>query len=522
LEIQNSTIMRKVLFFIILVLISLQVTRAQNHSPVAVTDTVNAVSQLPILIDVLANDYDPDGDQLYITDVWASSGEATIQDGKIYYIPDNKIGAHGLRYTITDGALGDHEWVRVMVNANPDAPVAVADTFELIELSVQDLYIMTNDFDPNGNAINIVNVDPSGCIVTINPDSLSVKVSVYAGDYASFTYIIREKDSTQLMSDEVKVTLYLNPNPDRPVAVSDTLYAIGGISADYQVLANDYDPQGDDIEVYNINYVTNGTIEKINGGIRYTPELSFSGKVTTYYSIKEVNDTLIYSESARLVIFVEKNPHCPVGFPDVASGMSAVPVIVDVLANDYDPDGDLIEISGATVTPDNKLSYTPPSYVTGADSIFYRVREINNPDSYSDPVKVKINVQPNPAFPWGVNDTVNVLAGSTMVIHPLENDVHNGFDSLVIRNVFHYGNEETIMMQYTNQTVSVATPYQAEGLYKLRYLVVPVDSTLAYSGRADIVINIEKRNYYDSLTVNNINAGVDADGNRFFDDLPVS
>lgn len=202
--------------------------------------------------------------------------------------------------------------------------------------------------------------------------------------------------------------------------------------------------------------------------------------------------------------------------------MSAVPVIVDVLANDYDPDGDLIEISGATVTPDNKLSYTPPSYVTGADSIFYRVREINNPDSYSDPVKVKINVQPNPAFPWGVNDTVNVLAGSTMVIHPLENDVHNGFDSLVIRNVFHYGNEETIMMQYTNQTVSVATPYQAEGLYKLRYLVVPVDSTLAYSGRADIVINIEKRNYYDSLTVNNINAGVDADGNRFFDDLPVS
>lgn len=130
-------------------------------------------------------------------------------------------------------------------------------------------------------------------------------------------------------------------------------------------------------------------------------------------------------------------------------------------------------------------------------------------------MKVKIKLQPNPAFPWGVNDTVTVLAGSTVVIHPLGNDIHNGFDSLKIRTVFRPNYDDLGLIEYDNQSITYTAPYQAEGLCRLRYIMNPPDSNLTCAGRADILINILKRNYYDSLTVNNINAGVDADGNLF-------
>jgi hypothetical protein len=508
--------MKTLLLSLLFVIISFQFTKAQNHPPVAVADSVDGYTQAPLLIDVLANDYDADGDSLFITSVFSHTGDAIIMDGKLLYKAEPWTGTHSVKYTISDGQLTDIEYAYINVSLNPDAPVAVADTFEFQELTTEVLDILSNDYDSNGDDFKIYDIyQDTYCTATIAPDSLSVTVSIGPGEIAYFEYRIIDLSIGRLISERKKVTVYLTPNPDRPVAVADTVFATGGIPIDIPVLSNDYDPQGEAIEVYYPGYVQHGTIEKFNDFIRYTPELSYSGHEYTYYGIREVIDTAMYSAGAKLIIFIEKNPHCPIGLPDVASGMSAVPVIVDVLANDYDPDGDLIEIAGASITPDNKLIYTPPSYVTGADSIYYRVREINNPDSYSEPVKVKINVQPNPAFPWGVNDTVNILAGNTVVIHPLENDVHNGFDSLKIRNVFHYGQEQTLLLQYTDQTVTVSTPYQAEGLYKLRYMMVPVDSTLAYAGRGDIFINIEKRNYYDSLTVNNVNAGVNADGYLF-------
>jgi len=508
--------MKTLLLSLISAFISFQFIMAQNHPPVAVADTVFGFSQTPMLIDVLTNDYDPDNDSIYITDTWSYSGTATIQDGKVHYVPGSSIGEQSFRYTVSDGLSSDNEWVRVMVAINPNAPVAVADTFDLLELSTQQLDILSNDFDPDGDDLKIISVtSETYCTVTINPDSLSVTVSVYPGEYAYFYYNLSERAGEKLLSDRAKVEMFLSPNPDRPVAVGDTAYTTGGISIVIPVILNDHDPQGESLEVYYFGAVDYGLLEKIDGGLRYTPHLSFSGEETTYYTAREVNDTSMYSEPIWIQIYVGKNPHCPIGLPDTASGMSAVPVIIDVLANDHDPDGDLIEIAGGVVTSDNKILYTSMSFVTGYDSITYRVREVNNPLSYSDPVKVKIKLQPNPAFPWGVNDTVSVLAGGTVVLHPLENDIHNGFDSLNIRMVFRPDNDDLGLIEYDNRSITFTAPYQAEGTCRLSYIMNPPDSNLTCAGRADVFINILKRYYYDSLTVNNINAGVDADGNLF-------
>jgi Big-like domain-containing protein len=62
----------------------------------------------PVLIDVLANDSDPDGDPLTIISVTQpANGAATITNGEISYQPQRGFtGTVTFQYTISDGRGG--------------------------------------------------------------------------------------------------------------------------------------------------------------------------------------------------------------------------------------------------------------------------------------------------------------------------------------------------------------------------------------------------------------------------------
>ncbi|MFZ3451641.1 Ig-like domain-containing protein, partial [Vibrio harveyi] len=102
-----------------------------NDAPVAVDDTVTTDEDTAVTIDVLANDRDPENDQLTITNasVPAEQGTVTIVDGKLVFTPaENFNGDATISYTISDGQLTDDATVAVTVNPVNDAPVAVNDT----------------------------------------------------------------------------------------------------------------------------------------------------------------------------------------------------------------------------------------------------------------------------------------------------------------------------------------------------------------------------------------------------------
>jgi hypothetical protein len=87
-------------------MVSVTVDCLANHPPIAVADNVATDEGTPLVIDVLANDYDQDGDVLRA--VFASSschGTATINaDGNITYTPSqNYCGPDSFTYTISDG-----------------------------------------------------------------------------------------------------------------------------------------------------------------------------------------------------------------------------------------------------------------------------------------------------------------------------------------------------------------------------------------------------------------------------------
>ena len=59
-----------------------------NQFPVAVMDTATTQEEIPCIIDVLANDSDPDGDSIYISAISNGKfGTCVITSNKITYTP---------------------------------------------------------------------------------------------------------------------------------------------------------------------------------------------------------------------------------------------------------------------------------------------------------------------------------------------------------------------------------------------------------------------------------------------------
>ncbi|MBO2597336.1 tandem-95 repeat protein [Shewanella algae] len=101
--------------------------KAVNQAPQANHDRITqAFSQENIyLLDVLANDSDPDDDPLTIVDISTSLGTTTVLGDKLQLtVPENFNGQVRLSYSITDGEFYDSAKVSFSIEgSNPEAPV---------------------------------------------------------------------------------------------------------------------------------------------------------------------------------------------------------------------------------------------------------------------------------------------------------------------------------------------------------------------------------------------------------------
>lgn len=99
-----------------------------NHDPVAENDTVSTDEDTPIVLHVLQNDYDPDGDPLTITAAHTtdSGGNVVIDPGDttLTFTPgENWNGHDAVIYTISDGNGGtDQAQVYIEINPINDPP----------------------------------------------------------------------------------------------------------------------------------------------------------------------------------------------------------------------------------------------------------------------------------------------------------------------------------------------------------------------------------------------------------------
>jgi hypothetical protein len=88
-----------------------------NDAPGAADDSATTAEDTAVVIDVLDNDSDADGDTLYVDSVTQGSHGSVVNNGTdVTYTPDaDYCGADSFSYVVTDGVLTDTATVAVAV-----------------------------------------------------------------------------------------------------------------------------------------------------------------------------------------------------------------------------------------------------------------------------------------------------------------------------------------------------------------------------------------------------------------------
>ena len=267
-----------------------------NTDPDAVDDIATTpVDTLLEDIDVLGNDSDPDGDPLTVIAATASNGTVSINpDGTLDYQPDLGFsGPDTITYAVDDGNGGtDTAIVTVAVGTN-DSPVAVDDADETtpVDTLLENIDVLSNDSDPDGDPLEVVDAFAPNGTVTINPDgTLDYQPDLGFEGEDTITYQITDNISG---NDNAELTVLVGaPNTD-PDADPDTSSTAPDTPVTIFPLGNDTDPEGDPLTITAATVdPAQGTVTVLPDGTRveYTPAPGFEDDVATItYTISDGN-----------------------------------------------------------------------------------------------------------------------------------------------------------------------------------------------------------------------------------------
>jgi VCBS repeat-containing protein len=204
---------------------------AENVAPVASNDTASTNEDIPATITVLANDTDANNNALTAIKVSdPAHGSVTLNnDGSFTYTPAaGYYGPDSFTYKASDGEFDSSvATVSITVNAVNDAPAAQNDSYSTNEdtaLSIVPSGVLSNDSDPEGDALTSVKVsDAAHGTVTLNSNGsfIYTPAANYNGP-DSFTY--KANDGTA-DSNVATVNLTVNAANDAPTVA----IAAGGV-----------------------------------------------------------------------------------------------------------------------------------------------------------------------------------------------------------------------------------------------------------------------------------------------------
>ncbi|WP_442792690.1 tandem-95 repeat protein, partial [Pseudoalteromonas sp. T1lg23B] len=185
-----------------------------NNFPEANADSVAIVSGQTIVIDVLSNDSDADGDTLSVTGATVDFGTVIVQDNQLHYTPPTLfVGEAMIQYSITDGQGGtSYSTATVSITTN-QAPVAVDDT-AVSNGSALVIDVLANDSDPEGTALYLVSATAEHGSVTVNVDNtLAYTPQAGFSGTDTITYVVRDEfGATSQGMLSVTVTLNTQEN----------------------------------------------------------------------------------------------------------------------------------------------------------------------------------------------------------------------------------------------------------------------------------------------------------------------
>lgn len=478
-----------------------------NLPPIAQNDTSVTFEDVPFIYNIGGNDFDPNYDPLTFTIISnVSHGLVSITNGTMAYAPfANYNGQDTLIYEVCDTTaptpLCDTAIVFIDVLPLPDNPI-IADS---LGNPLDRDSIVINEDTPFTYCLNATDVDGDGvdvdyALVLGNNGS----VSGLSDQDTCFMYtpnpnyngldsvaVVVCDDANPTGCDTLYLHITILPINDGPIAVNDSGFAALNQPISLDVLQNDNDSLDrsplDTSSFAVLTAASNGIISYQNGTLTYTPNNGFIGIDSLQYVICDEGVPMpSLCDTAWVYFSVTPKNDKPIAQNDTIGILSNQTIDVEVLLNDFDPDGDTLLITiitpplhGQASVNDTVINYRANLSYCGKDSLQYSICD-NNFFPKCDSAWVYIFIQPADTDEDSLSDSFETLTINT------DGDLRNDYNDVDSDNdgIFDM-TEASPIRDICNPTVM---DFDGDGIPDFRDLDSDNDGIPDYVERSTIIV----------------------------------
>ncbi|MCK9495394.1 MAG: Ig-like domain-containing protein, partial [Dehalococcoidia bacterium] len=263
-----------------------------------------------------------------------ANGSVTQAGTSLVYRPNRGfVGADTFTYTVQDED-GHLATATVVVNVESVSLAPEDDT----ALTQQDTPVTIDVLANDAGADLEVTGTTDGANGTVTTDGTTVTYTPAAGFFGQDSFTVEVSDGIATMTTTVTVTVNGVPSgPDQAVETD------AEVPVTVAIIPPVTDPEGDPLTITSAGPASHGTVTVDGDSVTYTSEAGFDGEDSFPVTVEDPDGG---SVTVTVTVTVSSN-EAPIVVDDTATTNSPLPVTVDVLANDSDPDGDTIQIVSA-------------------------------------------------------------------------------------------------------------------------------------------------------------------------------
>ncbi|ALO67715.1 hypothetical protein AS189_16035 [Arthrobacter alpinus] len=347
---------------------------SENSPPKPMRDSPMVVEQGQTMSQNVLTDWiDPDGDDIFLTGAVSDDESAVIKttpDGELKYTDDGEeAGMKSMTITVSDGVDSTEKKIKVNVKtAGTVPPVANADFFRAVVNQPIALAPLRNDQDPSGGTLRLASVSKAAnTTISRIADNGTVTFTASAPGEVYLEYQVT--NGPMSATGLIRVDVVPEDTAGLPVAVKDLAMLPAGGSVLVDVLGNDMDPAGGVLVIQSVDVPggspVSATIIERNV-IKLADVRGLTGSMSIKYTISNGAGSAV-GEISIIRIPAPDKWLAPRVEPDTAIVRVGDVVSIPVLANDTDPNGEVLKSpvvveagnaeSGKLFTDQNQLRF---------------------------------------------------------------------------------------------------------------------------------------------------------------------
>ncbi len=477
-----------------------EVPDQENRPPEPQPDQFGARPGRTTVLPVVAfNDHDPDGDIISISKTKYVSGpelEVRIVGGGTQLqvaVPSDAKGVAKFRYYVTDGKVNEEVWAEVTLTIRDENQHAVPQPMPdrhpklTVAKGATSSYFLLADFwDMDGDDLTLTEATAPGGDVEFRPDGTITFTDDGTGAPVSAIDFTIE-DGLDKYNGKLPVDVVGAAAP--PELIPDLASGVAGTSVVVQPLTNDRNPEGGDLTLKNVTVVGDDAGTTVVKDLDSGTFTFMAAKAKSYYlEYTAYNSSATAKSVVRLDIeSPPKDNRPPIAVRDKAVVTPGGTAQVDLLLNDFDPDGDVLVVKrvGRSSIPGVKVSIVDKrlAIVSSATEIVGQqaVIEYTVSDGRSSTTgQLVVSQRQSDAanrHPIANKDQVTVRAGSVTTIPVLDNDSDpDGPKPRLIQSELQ--NDQDLDVWVSGDVLRLRAPDQA-GTYSVIYGVRDADGLKA-------------------------------------------